>query len=239
MKLALSEIVPDQRAQPRTKMDGEVLSEYGKDMKRGDKFPPIVVFSDGKKYWLADGFHRYYSAPEAERDKLDCDVRSGDLDDAIWFSCGANKTHGFRRTNEDKRRAVLRLVTHPKFKRKTQEEIAEQCGVTQQFVSKIIKELEVENTTIVSTEAGYIEPADEAVAAPVGEVDPKLDGPSIGKSLHEIERHLDMMPSWQDALANFPTDQRFRFPPSKLDEMAAWLTAFAAGYRSSFPRATE
>ncbi len=41
---------------------------------------------------------------------LAADVRAGTLTDAQLFSYGANQDHGLRRTNEDKRKAVLGVL---------------------------------------------------------------------------------------------------------------------------------
>ena len=57
--------------------------------------------------------------------------------DAILFSVSANAQHGQRRTNEDKRRAVMRLLEDPEWSRWPAREIARQCGVTHPFVSAL------------------------------------------------------------------------------------------------------
>jgi hypothetical protein len=81
------------------------------DMGRGDKFPPPVVFQDKqRRYWLADGFHRYHAAVGLELKVIECVVHAGELRDAILYSCGANAAHGLRRTNADKRQAVTKLI---------------------------------------------------------------------------------------------------------------------------------
>jgi hypothetical protein len=69
--------------------------------------PECVVFHDGEHYFLADGHHRYQAASEAGCAEIPCEVRQGDKTAALWFAIGANAEHGLRRTNEDKRRAVL------------------------------------------------------------------------------------------------------------------------------------
>jgi ParB-like chromosome segregation protein Spo0J len=82
-------------------------------MRDGAQFPPLVVLHDGEAYWLAEGFHRFNAAREAELETIACEVRSGSLRDAILHSAGANATHGLRRTNADKRRAVSILLEDP------------------------------------------------------------------------------------------------------------------------------
>ena len=42
-----------------------------------------------------------------------CEVRTGSLRDAILHAVGANATHGLRRSNADKRRAVAILLEDP------------------------------------------------------------------------------------------------------------------------------
>jgi hypothetical protein len=49
--------------------------------------------------------------------------------------------HGLRRTNEDKRRAVLTLLRDEEWSKKSQRWIAERCGVSHQFVANMQGEL--------------------------------------------------------------------------------------------------
>jgi hypothetical protein len=71
------------------------------------------VFYDGAEYWLADGFHRVHAAQKLRRLTIAADVRQGTRRDAVLLSARANAEHGLRRTNEDKRRAVLTLLADP------------------------------------------------------------------------------------------------------------------------------
>lgn len=73
---------------------------------------------------------RYYSA----------DIRQGKKRDAILYSVGANASHGLRRTNEDKRRAVLLLLEDDEWKLWSNVKIAEQCCVSDWLVSSVDKE---------------------------------------------------------------------------------------------------
>jgi hypothetical protein len=56
--LAIGLIRGDGATQPRARIDPALVGEYAADMRRGDEFPPVVVFFDGTDHWLADGFHR-------------------------------------------------------------------------------------------------------------------------------------------------------------------------------------
>jgi ParB-like chromosome segregation protein Spo0J len=55
-------------------------------MAAGAKFPPVVVFHGGRKYWLADGFHRVDAAEAAGLDKILAEVRKGERRD--WLKGG-------------------------------------------------------------------------------------------------------------------------------------------------------
>jgi ParB-like nuclease domain len=135
--LELSLIRVDGGTQPRAAMDEGSVREYAEDMARGAAFPPVVVFYDGTDYWLADGFHRYHAAKSSGRSEVAAEVRQGTLRDAVLFSVGANATHGLRRTNLDKRRAVRTLLADPEWAGWSDREIARRCGVTPTFVGSL------------------------------------------------------------------------------------------------------
>ena len=96
----------DGDTQSRVSLDQNLVNEYSEAMSSGAKFPPIVVFNDGTDRWLADGFHRIYATRQAGLDEINADMKPGGRRDALLYSMKANATHGARRTNEDKRRAV-------------------------------------------------------------------------------------------------------------------------------------
>lgn len=135
--VAIASINMDGGTQPRAAIDFDVVEEYALALASGAAFPPVVVFFDGSTYWLADGFHRTHAHKVAERQSIECDVRQGTRRDAILFSVGANASHGMRRTNEDKRRAVLALLNDPEWAGWSDGEISRRCAVSQPFVSKL------------------------------------------------------------------------------------------------------
>ena len=105
--IAIKDIRLDGGTQPRATIDFEAVFDYMDAMADGAKFPPVVVFYDGASYWLADGFHRVKAAEQAGVDEIACELHQGTQQDAQWYSFGANKTNGLRRTNDDKHRAVI------------------------------------------------------------------------------------------------------------------------------------
>lgn len=144
-KLALAAIVNDGGTQMRAGMDAATVTEYEQAIKDfvGWPFPPVIVYHDGAKYWLADGFHRLNAAVRAGLDAIPAEVRAGTRRDAILHAAGANAAHGLRRTNDDKRRAAETLLRDSEWSQWSDRAIAEACGVSPVFVGKLRKELTV------------------------------------------------------------------------------------------------
>lgn len=60
---------------------------------------------------------------------------------AVLYACGANAAHGLRRTNADKRRAVLTLLEDGEWAKLSDEEIARRCAVSRPFVGGLRPEV--------------------------------------------------------------------------------------------------
>lgn len=133
----LAKVTLDGTVQPRVTIDAAIVAEYAEAMAAGAEFPPIVVFFDGAAHWLADGFHRTKAAERLGLAALNADVRRGTRRDATLYAIGANQTHGLRRTNADKRKAVLTLLGDGQWRRWSDAEIGRRCGVSQPFVSSL------------------------------------------------------------------------------------------------------
>lgn len=147
-RLEISYIRIDCGTQLRTKLNQGVVDEYAKALREGAIFPPVTVFYDGKDYYLADGFHRLQAAKKLTLTTIAADVRQGNCRDAILYSAGANATHGLRRSNSDKRRAVMTLLRDPEWSLWTNTAIAEVCGVNEGLVRQIKSELSSDNPKI-------------------------------------------------------------------------------------------
>src|SRR6185437_3380509 len=133
--LAIASIRLDGGCQPRAEKLLDVIEDYAGAMIGGAEFPPVVVFYDGSDHWLADGYHRRDAAVAAGLAEINADIRQGTRRDAVLFSVGANAAHGLRRTNEDKRRAVMTLLADQEWSVWSDREIARRCMVTQPYVS--------------------------------------------------------------------------------------------------------
>jgi transposase-like protein len=151
MKLELSQIRLDGGTQPRAALRTDVIEEYAELMKAGTRFDPVIVYFDGTDYWLADGYHRVAAARRAYPDQpIEAEVHEGTLAEAQWYSYGANRTHGLRRTNEDKERAVRNALQHRNALGLSNVQIAEHCGVSEFLIRKYRREQELEPSSIKS-----------------------------------------------------------------------------------------
>jgi ParB-like nuclease domain len=152
MKLKLKDIRLDGGTQPREYINQDVVNDYADEMLETDNFPPMIVFNDGANLWLADGFHRWHANKKAGFVEVECDVRNGTLREAVLFSVGANAVHGLRRTNDDKRKAVLTLLNDIEWSDWSDNEIAKHCNVSGVYVGRVRKTM-----GLAKTEKKYID----------------------------------------------------------------------------------
>ena len=136
-KLDIDKIRIDGGTQVRSEIDNETVAEYAEAMEEGDEFPSIVVFHDGSDYWLGDGFHRYHATRRVGFVEIMADVRKGTLREARRYAIAANRKHGKRMTNADKRHAVTMCLEDAEWATWSDREIARECGVSNRFASNI------------------------------------------------------------------------------------------------------
>lgn len=138
--ISMADIRIDGGTQSREEINEDIIAEYFEAIVDGDEFPPIKLFYDGRTYWLADGFHRYHASAKAGLTVIKASVAQGTRRDAILHACGANATHGLRRSNADKRRAVNILLADEEWSKWSNREIAKRCGVVESYVRLLRKE---------------------------------------------------------------------------------------------------
>lgn len=151
MNLSLGEIRINGGTQQRVEINEAVVAEYAEVIRSGTDMPPIVVFDDGAELWVAEGFHRYHAYRQAGATEITCEVRKGTKREAILFSAGANATHGLRRTNADKRKAVETLLNDTEWSKWSSRDIAKTCGVSHDFVSRIKTSLSSDDSDVAVT----------------------------------------------------------------------------------------
>lgn len=191
--LELDQIRTNGGTQSRVELNQETVAEYAQAFTAGASFPPVVVFFDGANYWLADGFHRYFGARDAGESAIEAEIITGTQRDAVLYSLKANATHGLRRTNADKRKAVETLLKDAEWATWSDRKIAEVCGVGHPLVAAIrkpevaVKQQEnrassaakkAERVESDSTPAVSTSQPTTAGHAPAPEETPEDDGPS-------------------------------------------------------------
>lgn len=142
LKLKVSQIRTDGGTQMRVgPRNQDAVREYADVLKEGGHLPPVTVFFDGRDYWLADGFHRHSAHLFLSLPDIEADVREGSKRDAILHAVGANASHGLRRTNADKRRAVEALLKDEEWGSWSDREIARASHTSHPFVAKARQDL--------------------------------------------------------------------------------------------------
>lgn len=159
MILNIDNLKKDTKYQNRANLNPEVVAEYEEAMVNGDKFPPMKVIFDSVNYYLVDGYHRYYAYLKARIFDIECDIIDGTERDAVLYACGVNSSHGLKRTNADKRKAVMTLLNDEEWGVWSDYKIAEICKVSQPFVLNIRHEIENLTNNIISDKIETLKPA--------------------------------------------------------------------------------
>lgn len=142
-------ITVDKELQPRVNLNSDAIADYKDVIFEGGELPPLDLVQDGETYYLVDGFHRLSAYKKLGILEVPANIREGSREDAILFAIGANRTHGLRRSNPDKRRAVEMAfgLMAAKGVNWTDTYIGELAGVSSMFVGNIRKELIPETKT--------------------------------------------------------------------------------------------
>ena len=111
--LNVSQIEQSRDTQARVELDNDIVDQYAAAMVAGAKFPLITVVFDSIKYYIADGWHRFFAYYRCHLTNIECEVINGTLRDATLIALGANAEHGLRRSNADKRKAVMIMLKDP------------------------------------------------------------------------------------------------------------------------------
>lgn len=154
--LPIEHIRTDGGTQARAALDLATVAEYAESWRQLaaranglNEMPPIIVYYDGTDHWLADGFHRLAAykqflesgSASASPRAIRALVLQGTRRDAVLAACGANATHGLRRTNADKRRAIETLLKDDEWKTWSDSEVARRVNVDHKTVAAVRADL--------------------------------------------------------------------------------------------------
>lgn len=161
--LALNRITLDDRLQSRELKPG-VVKEYAEALRRGEKFPPVRVVHDNADYYLVDGHHRLAANRELLGiENIAVEIVEGTFSDALWLSWGANRGHGLRRTQKDKRRAICAALMHPQWNKKSDREIARHIGCDHKTVAAMRRGGEFPTNRTTQDSSPESEPSKKAI----------------------------------------------------------------------------
>ena len=154
----LAQVIIDHNLQQRVKLDHSVINDYAIAYQEGMEFPPITIWKctdeEGNiednsvarsplsvpRYYLVDGFHRVAAVKQAGIEELPFIEKSGTYREALLFSLSVNATHGLRRSNADKRKAVMTLLNDKEWSNWSNRTIAKKCQVSASLVDKLRNE---------------------------------------------------------------------------------------------------
>lgn len=149
----IDKIVLDDYIQPREKIDWGVVDKYASVYLDNPKSMPSIVLFEGSqdRYWLADGFHRYWA-----RRKLNCTdvwatVKEGGKLEALRYSLKVNADERkkgsvqFRRTDADRDKALMKLYLDEELNKLPDSKISRLCGVSEQYLKEARERLKLPN----------------------------------------------------------------------------------------------
>lgn len=149
---------------------------------------PLIVYFDGIEYWLADGFHRYHALGRLGKNRALCRVYKGAQRDAMLFSVGANHDHGLKRTNGDKRKAVLTLLQDEEWGGRSNTWISDHCHVSEYLVEQLRRENPTLRKPALTGRDGRVLPAAYAAGGGGG-----------GQENYQAKLEKEVMPDAPDA----------------------------------------
>jgi hypothetical protein len=191
MHLSLDKITIDAGTQARATLKKDTIADYAEAMKDGAQFPPCLLYHDGDKYYLVDGFHRYFAAKKIKTPSILVTTVPGTLQEAIEKSWSVNDKHGLPRTREDKRKAVVSALATDAHRGKSDREIAKLCSVSHTFVAAVKNELTQDKPTTTATPTPPPPPKQE-------EQEP--DESAVFKE--ELEATIELLKSENEALSD-------------------------------------
>ena len=144
LTLKIADIMIDTENRPRATVSKQVVAEYAKAIKAGAEFPAVVVYFDGEKYWLADGGLRIAAYMKLDEAAIRVVVHKGTRRDAILYSIESNASHGYKRTNADKRKCVKIMLADEELRKWAVNAIVRLCGVSWNTVREVWRQVQNE-----------------------------------------------------------------------------------------------
>jgi hypothetical protein len=232
--MKLNEITLDTALQPREQISQDVIGEYADQLKDGAVFPPVLVYDDGEKKYLVDGWHRYFAHKSIGRTEIEVIVRKGTFRDAQFCSFGANGTNGQARSIKDKRRAVISIFNDVEWESMSDREIARHCYLSNTFVSKLRKEYGKQPDKITVHNAGKeytlaSKKKDDTETTEVAEKEDQVV--ELATEINTLNEELEATQRRLAVAALQATPEEKNLYAEKLEEMAATIKTLESNLR--------
>jgi DNA-binding transcriptional regulator YhcF (GntR family) len=147
----LSAISTTSGTQPR-QTHQETVNHYADLLSNGTKFPPVIVFNDGKKKHLASGFHRYFAHRQNGLTEIEAVIIKGTLRDAQWFAMGSN-AHGRPLTAQERQTNIRRALLDAEWGQLSDRDLASHLDCSKTTILRARQALEgegkLEKTNVV------------------------------------------------------------------------------------------
>lgn len=180
--IPLTKLALRPETQSRAAINQDTVQDYSEAMLDGQEFPPITAFFDGLEYYVVDGYHRCYASKRAGIKEMTVKVMSGSLRDAIIYSAGVNFDHGLPRTNEDKRKIVMKFLDDLEWSEWSDTVIAKKCNVSAMTVGRIRKSL-----NLAKDERKYTRKDGQEVTVKINREQPVIQKPELAPQIPEPE----------------------------------------------------
>jgi FtsZ-binding cell division protein ZapB len=121
-----------------------VIEEYKDSILREEDLPPVEVYEVDGKYYLIDGFHRFYAYQKLNQSSIPTLLLKGNHSKAFQASLKANTTHGLRRSLADKHKIVRKALEDFEFGCMSDRELSYELKVSTKLIKKIREQSGIE-----------------------------------------------------------------------------------------------
>ena len=221
-RVPIASLTVDSDVQSRIRLYNGQVDEYADRMAAGETFPPLSVVDDGQHRYVVDGWHRLEAAKRLDREHVEVRLYRGDRSQALLYAAGANATHGLRRSNAEKQRAIKRVLLDPQWQRKANNWIAKHLRVDGKTVGKVRDKLEASSEIQKSATRQTSDGREMNVEAIGGAPEPAEDlFETGGRWMRKLEGELNQRAQWRDYLMH-------RFGEDEAEQVIESLDAVAS-----------
>lgn len=125
--------------QTRADLNERSVAAYAEAMRRGDEFPPALVYVVEGKARLVDGFHRHLASMESideTKRPFRVEVRIAILKEAMTAALTTNTKHGTRLTQRDNENRLKMACAEPELRAYSNRKLADFLGVDRNWIQR-------------------------------------------------------------------------------------------------------